>query len=82
MSNYAFNYSFNISGNCNKVVGEIADGVGKLHKNLTDATSLWDSFEGKILALNQFTQYIDGVGQSVQSIMRPGAALNASLADL
>lgn len=82
MSNYAFNYSFNISGNCNTVVGEIADGVGKLHKNLTDATSLWDSFEGKILALNQFTQYIDGVGQSVQSIMRPGAALNASLADL
>ena len=53
-----------------------------MHKNLTDATSLWDSFEGKILALNQFTQYIDGVGQSVQSIMRPGAALNASLADL
>ena len=49
MSNYAFNYSFNISGNCNTVVGEIADGVGKLHKNLTDATSLWDSFEGKIL---------------------------------
>lgn len=82
MSNYAFNYSFNISGNCNAAIKEIADGVGRLHKGLADATSMWDSFEGKILALNQFTQYIDGVGQSVQGIMRPGAALNASLADL
>ena len=74
MSNYAFNYSFNISGNCNTVVGEIADGVGKLHKNLTDATSLWDSFEGKILALNQFTQFFpNGCGDRPTRISMPAS---------
>lgn len=82
MSSYAFNYEFNISGNCNAVVAEIAEGVERLNNNLNDAGSMWDSFEGKILALNQLTQYVDGVAQSVEGIMRPGAALNAQLADL
>ncbi len=82
MSNYNFNYAFNISGNCQAVVSEIVEGVGRLNKNLVDTNSMWDSFEGKILALNQFTQYVDGVAQSMQDLMRPGAELNAQLADL
>ena len=82
MSNYSFNYSFNISGNCNTVVNEMAEGVNSLKQNLKEATSFWDSFEGKLLGLNQFTQFFDRLAQSVENMQRPGAELNASLADL
>lgn len=82
MSNYNFNYAFNISGNCQAVVNEIAEGVGRLNQSIAATNSMWDSFEGKLLALNQFTQYIDSAAQSVQDMMRPGADLNAQLADL
>ena len=82
MSNYSFNYAFNISGNCNMVVNEMAEGVNTLKKNLSEATSFWDSFEGKLLGLNQFIQYFDRLNQTVESTLRPGAELNASLADL
>ena len=82
MSNYSFNYAFNISGNCNTVVNEMAEGVNTLKKNLSEATSFWDSFEGKLLGLNQFVQYFDRLGQTVEATLRPGAELNASLADL
>lgn len=82
MSNYNFNYAFNITGNCNAVVEEIAEGVNSLRQNLGKTTSLWDSFEGKILALNQFTQYVNNFGQALDSTFAPGAALNSQLADL
>ena len=82
MSNYNFNYAFNISGNCNAVVAEISGGVENLPRNLRATTSLWDTFEGKILALNQFTQYVGNLSQTLNETLAPGAALNASLADL
>lgn len=82
MSNYNFNYAFNISGNCNAVVAEISGGVENLQRNLRATTSLWDTFEGKILALNQFTQYVNTLGQTLNDTLAPGAALNAQLADL
>lgn len=82
MSNYNFNYAFNISGNCNAVVAEISGGVENLQRNLRATTSLWDTFEGKILALNQFTQYVGNLSQSLNETLSPGAALNASLAEL
>ena len=82
MSNYNFNYAFNISGNCNAVVAEISGGVENLQRNLRATTSLWDTFEGKMLALNQFTQYVGNLSQSLNETLSPGAALNASLAEL
>lgn len=82
MSNYNFNYAFNISGNCNAVVAEISGGVENLQRSLRATTSLWDTFEGKILALNQFTQYVNTLGQTLNDTLAPGAALNAQLADL
>ena len=82
MSNYNFNYSFNISGNCQAVVNEIAEGVGRLQTNIAATNSMWDSFEGKMLALNQFSQYMQNLTQGVQDMMRPGAELNAQIADL
>ena len=82
MSNYNFNYSFNISGNCQAAVNEIAEGVGRLNTSIASANSMWDSFEGKMLALNQFSQYMQNLTQGVQDMMRPGADLNAQIADL
>lgn len=82
MSSYAFNYSFNITGNCDVVVQGITQGVKDLNDKIHKSVGLWDSFEGKLLALNQFTQYIEGVGRTMQETLQPGATLNASLADL
>ena len=82
MSNYNFNYAFNISGNCNAVVAEISDGVENLQRNLQKTTSMWDTFEGKILALNQFTQYVNNLGQALNGTFAPGAALETKLAEL
>lgn len=82
MSSYAFNYSFNVTGNCDVVVQGITQGVENLNSQIHKSVGLWDSFEGKLLALNQFTQYIEGVGRTMQETLQPGAALNASLADL
>ena len=82
MSNYNFNYSFNISGNCQAAVNEIAEGVGRLNASIASANSMWDSLEGKMLALNQFSQYAQNLTQGVQDMMRPGADLNAQIADL
>lgn len=82
MSNYSVNYAFNISGNCNAVVAEISGGMENLQRHLRATTSLWDSFEGKILALNQFTQYVGNLNQTLNETIAPGAALNASLAEL
>lgn len=82
MSSYAFNYSFNITGNCDVVVQGITQSVETLNGQIKKSVGLWDSFEGKLLALNQFTQYVEGVGRTMQEALQPGAALNASLADL
>lgn len=82
MSNYNFNYAFNISGNCNAVVAEISGGVENLQRNLKATTSMWDSFEGKVLAFNQVTQYIQNFGQALKDTLAPGAELEAELAEL
>lgn len=82
MSSYAFNYSFNITGNCDVAVQGITQGMENLNDKIHKSVGLWDSFEGKLLALNQFTQYVEGVGRTMQETLQPGAALNASLADL
>lgn len=76
MSSYNFNYAFNISGNCNAVVAEISGGVENLQRNLRATTSLWDTFEGKILAFNQLTQYVQNLGQAMNETLAPGATLN------
>lgn len=82
MSNYNFNYAFNISGNCNAVVAEISGEVENLQRNLRATSSVWDSFEGKILAFNQVTQYVQNLGQAMSDTLAPGAALESQLAEL
>lgn len=82
MSDYAFNYSFNITGDASTVAQQITGDVTNLNNTVKQATSVWDSFEGKIVAFNQLSQFVEGFSRTVEGTLAPGAALNASIADL
>lgn len=82
MSEYAFNYSFNITGEAATVAQQITGDVTALNNTVKQASGLWDSFAGKIVAFNQLSQFVEGFSRTVDETLAPGAALNASLADL
>lgn len=82
MSNWAFNYSFNINGNASSVVPQITGDVTNMTNKIKDATGVWSTFEGKIVAFNNLTQWVEGFSRTVSDTLAPGAALNASLKDL
>lgn len=82
MSNYNFNYSFNISGNCNAAIQEIAGNVEKLEKKVGDSTSAFTRLQSVMLAVNQTTQYITNLSSALDSTLAPGAALNTKMAEL
>lgn len=82
MSEYAFNYSFNITGDAATVAQQITGDVTALNNTVKQASGLWDSFAGKIVAFNQLSQFVEGFSHTVNDTLAPGAALNASLADL
>lgn len=82
MSNYAFNYSFNVTGNCNVVVQEISENIGKLRERVERTTGAFAKMEKSLIVFNQAQQYFAGLKQTLESTFAPGAALNASLADL
>ena len=82
MSNYAFNYSFNVTGNCNAVVQEISDNVENLRNRVDRTTGAFSNMEKSIIVFNQASQWVNGLKQSLEQTLAPGAALNASLADL
>ncbi len=79
---YDFNYSFNIVGNASSVAQQITGDVTALNNTVSKATGIWDSFAGKIVVFNQLSQFVDGFSRTVEQTLAPGAALNASLADL
>lgn len=82
MSSYAFNYSFNITGNCSAAVGEIAENVDALNRKIKDSTGFFDTFQSTVFKVNQCSEYINNLSSSIDELMRPGANLNAQLADL
>ena len=82
MSDYAFNYSFNITGNASTAAQQITGDVTALNNTVKQATGIWDSFAGKVVAFNQLSQFVEGFSRTVDETLAPGAALNASLADL
>ena len=82
MSEYAFNYSFNITGDASTVAQQITGDVTALNNTVKQASGLWDSFAGKVVAFNQLSQFVEGFSRTVDETLAPGAALNASLADL
>lgn len=78
MSNYAFNYSFNVTGNCNAVVQEISENVGRLRERVEQTTGSFAKMEKSLIVFNQAQQYFDGLKQTLESTLAPGAALNAT----
>lgn len=82
MANYSFNYAFNVTGNCNAVVQEISDNVRRLRERADEATSGLEKMQKAFLMGNQISQYFSGLNQTLKSTLEPGAALNASMADL
>lgn len=82
MSDYAFNYLFNIAGNATAAARQITGDVTALKDTVQRATGVWDTFEGKIVAFNNLSQFVQGFSRTVENTLAPGAALNASLADL
>lgn len=82
MSDYVFNYSFNITGDASAVAQQITGDVTNLNNTVKQASGVWDSFEGKIVAFNQLSQFVEGFSRTVEGTLAPGAALNASIADL
>ena len=82
MSSYAFNYSFNITGNCSAAVSEIAENVDALNRKIKDSTGFFDTFQSTVFKVNQCSEYINNLSNSIDELMRPGADLNAQLADL
>lgn len=82
MSSYAFNYSFNITGNCSAAVSEIAENVDALNRKIKDSTGFFDTFQSTVFKINQCSDYINNLANSMDELMRPGANLNAQIADL
>ena len=82
MSSYAFNYSFNITGNCSAAVAEIAENVDTLNRKIKDSTSCFEKMQQEIFLFNQATEFFENLSNSIDGLMRPGADLNAQLADL
>ena len=77
-----FQYEFNVSGNAVDATGRITRGMSDMRDKIKDATGVWNTLEGKIVAFNNLTQYIEGFNRTVSESFAPGASLNASLADL
>ncbi len=82
MSSYAFDYSFNIVGNASAAAQQITGDVTALNNTVKQATGVWDSFSGKVVMFNQLSQFVESFSHTVENTLAPGAALNASLADL
>lgn len=82
MSEYTFNYSFNINGNATVATEQITEHVAALSNIVKQASGLWDSFAEKVAAFNRLSQFVEGFSRTFNETLVPGAALNASLADL
>ena len=63
MSEYAFNYSFNITGDASTVAQQITGDVTALNNTVKQASGLWDSFAGKVVAFNQLSQFVERDGR-------------------
>lgn len=82
MSDCNFDYSFNIVGNAAAAAQQITGDVTSLNETVKQSVGVWDSFSGKVVAFNQLSDYVERFSHTVENAFAPGAALNASIADL
>jgi TP901 family phage tail tape measure protein len=81
MSN-AINYTIRFDSNGNAVFDNLNGAATKLQKNISRTQSVCDKFGAFYLKLDAVKSAIDGIGQGFDNVMKPGMALNSSLADL
>lgn len=82
MSDYDFNYSFDIVGNASAAAQQITGDIITLNDTVKQATGVWDSFSNKVVMFNQLSQFVESFSHTVGNTLSPGAALNASLVNL
>lgn len=71
-----------ITGNCNAVVQDISENVGKLREHVEQTTGMLAKMEKGLIVFNQAQQYISSLEGSLKSTLAPGAALEGELAEL
>ena len=82
MSNYAFNYSFNVTGNCNAVVQEISENVNRLRQHVEQTSGAFAKMEKTLILFIQAQQYFSSLETAMKDTLAPGAALETQMAGL
>lgn len=77
-----FDYSFNLTGTAAGAIPKVTEGVTQMTDKLRESCGVWDSLQGKIVVFNNLTQFVEKFSQAVTDTFKPGADLNAQLADL
>ena len=82
MANYNFNYSFNITGNCNAVTQEISENINRMRENMDKANTVVKKIGENLIVFNQVNQFVSTLSSTFKETLAPGAALNTKLAEL
>ena len=80
--NQTVNINFNISGNAAGATANITNNINQLGAELKGVFNIFDSFKGKIVYIQQLSQFVQNLSDNISSAIQPGVALNSSLADL
>jgi len=80
--NQTVNINFNISGNAAGATANITNNINQLGAELKGVFNIFDSFKGKIVYIQQLSQFVQNLSDNISSAIQPGIALNTSLTDL
>lgn len=76
------NFTINLQGDANKIVAQLVQNIENLQVGVKKTINIFDTLPGKIAIFNQVSQSLQSVSALMNDAIKPGADLNASLADL
>lgn len=82
MANNTINFTINLQGDANKIVAQLVQNIENLQVGVKKTINIFDTLPGKIAIFNQVSQSLQSVSALMDDAIKPGADLNASLADL
>ena len=82
MANNTINFTINVQGDANKVVAQLTQNIEGLQVGIKKTVNVFSTLPGKIAIFNQVSQSVQGFSNLLAETIKPGAELNASLADL
>ncbi len=82
MANNTINFTINVQGDANKVIAQLTQNIESLQVGVKKTINVFDTLPAKIAIFNQATQGIQNFSNLLGETIKPGADLNASLADL